>query len=587
MADNTDKLVTLSNLSEHVAEIKRLLKQVRAYIDKKDDTKVDKVSGKQLSTNDLTTELLNKLNSLENYDDTAVRNLISGISSRIDTLVGESASEAIDNFNEILAFLNGVTDTQTLQGLISNLKKALENQIATKANKSHTHAASDITDFSAQVKTLQAADILSAEPTETTLTHTVNGTTIDYKIGELVRVPDSESETGFKFFQLHAVTDGKAVWSKVGTGSEGSNSDILISTIYIDQTITDPASMISGDINGEAIQAIRANSHRFLGKYTASGTMSICQLSDTDSTKFADGSVADLTGAQGDVFMRLPVFYTKAEEQTKNMWQIKFAYGEKPGDSWMTWGGDDLIGVYEAYVKSNKLYSRSEVATAHNINQANFKSYARARGVGFSLVKHKHQNIIAFLLYALYGNTCIKAIVGAGTDSVKGTGQTNSLGMSDTTKDNGNSMSINAWGLENWWGDRFEAVDNIMCKNSFVYITEDDGSVRILETIKNTDNWHYPSKLLIGDYLDVIMASDSKQCSITTGFCDGQWTVGDSEHVAYRSHATKYDTGGPICYRMTITENDVNEAYGTRIAFQGNLIKVDDPITFKSLTAIG
>ena len=225
MADNTAKLVTPSDLSDHIEEIKRILKQVRAFIDKKDDTKVDKVSGKGLSTNDLTTELLNKLNSLENYDDTAVRNLIKGISSRIDTLVGESASEAIDNFNEILAFLNGVSDTQTLQGLISNLKKALENQIATKANKSHTHAASDITDFTAQVKTLQAADILSAEPTESTLTHTVNGTIINYKIGELVRVPDSESETGFKFFQLHAVTDGKAVWAALGTGS-GGNIDL-------------------------------------------------------------------------------------------------------------------------------------------------------------------------------------------------------------------------------------------------------------------------------------------------------------------------------------------------------------------------
>ena len=225
MADNTEKLITLSNLSDHIEEIKRILKQVRAFIDKKDDTKVDKVSGKGLSTNDLTTELLNKLNSLENYDDTAVRNLIKGISSRIDTLVGESASEAIDNFNEILAFLNGVSDTQTLQGLISNLKKALENQIATKANKSHTHAASDITDFTAQVKTLQAADILSAEPSESTLTHTVNGTTIDYKIGELVRVPDSESETGYKFYQLHAITDGKATWATLGTGS-GGNIDL-------------------------------------------------------------------------------------------------------------------------------------------------------------------------------------------------------------------------------------------------------------------------------------------------------------------------------------------------------------------------
>lgn len=201
------------------------LKTVLTKVKEKLADKVDKVSGKGLSTNDLTTELLNKLNSLENYDDTAVRNLIKGISSRIDSLVGESASEAIDNFNEILAFLNGVSDTQTLQGLISNLKKALENQIATKANKSHTHAASDITDFTTKVKTLQAADILSAEPTENTLTHTVNGTIIDYKIGELVRVPDSESETGFKFFQLHAVTDGKAVWAALGTGS-GGNVDL-------------------------------------------------------------------------------------------------------------------------------------------------------------------------------------------------------------------------------------------------------------------------------------------------------------------------------------------------------------------------
>lgn len=278
MADNTEKLVTLSNLSDHIEEIKRILKQVRAYIDKQDSAKVDKVSGKGLSTNDLTTELLNKLNSLENYDDTAVRNLIKGISSRIDTLVGESASEAIDNFNEILAFLNGVSDTQTLQGLLSNLKAEFEGLLANKVDKvsgkqlstndyttaektklsgieegaqkntvtgvkgnseasyrtgnvnltpenigaaaaSHTHTVSQITDFTTSVKTLQAADILSSEPTETTLTHTVNDTEVAYQIGELVRVPDSSSVTGYKFYQLHNITDGKAIWAAAGTGS--------------------------------------------------------------------------------------------------------------------------------------------------------------------------------------------------------------------------------------------------------------------------------------------------------------------------------------------------------------------------------
>ena len=284
MADNTEKLVTLSDLSDHIEEINRILKQVRAYIDKQDNAKVDKVDGKGLSSNDYTSAEKNKLATLNNYDDSALVAQVKALEQSLNTLVGDNASEAIDNFNEILKFLSGITDTQTLEGMLANIRSDLQTYLSQKVDKesgkqlstndyttaeknkldgieagaqkntvtgikgnaessyrtgnvnltpanigaaeaSHTHAAADITDFSAQVKTLQAADILSAEPTETTLTHTVNGTIINYKIGELVRVPDSESETGFKFFQLHAVTDGKAVWAALGTGS-GGNIDL-------------------------------------------------------------------------------------------------------------------------------------------------------------------------------------------------------------------------------------------------------------------------------------------------------------------------------------------------------------------------
>jgi hypothetical protein len=41
------------------------------------------------------------------------------------------------------------------------------------------------------------------------------------------------------------------------------------SWITIDQSKSDPATMISGEVNGEHIQFIRQNSHRYLGKYTA------------------------------------------------------------------------------------------------------------------------------------------------------------------------------------------------------------------------------------------------------------------------------------------------------------------------------
>ena len=86
---------------------------------------VKKVSGKDLSTNDFTNALKNKLESLENYNDTAVQHSIQAINSRIDTLVGTSASSAIDTFNEIEAFLTGITDTQSLIKMLSDLKSEI------------------------------------------------------------------------------------------------------------------------------------------------------------------------------------------------------------------------------------------------------------------------------------------------------------------------------------------------------------------------------------------------------------------------------------------------------------------------------
>ena len=438
--------------------------------------------------------------------------------------------------------------------------------------------------------TIYTVPTLGAVPTEDTLTWTdADNKQQDFQVGYMCRVADESSETGYTFYQLNAIEEGKAVWSKVGTGSEGSNSDILISTIYIDQTITDPASMISGDINGEAIQAIRANSHRFLGKYTASsGTMTICQLSDTDSTKFADGSAADLTGAQGDVFMRLPVFYTQAIELVEDCWQIKFAFGGQPeGERWMQWGGNDLIGVYEAYTSSSKIYSRSGVTPTGNILPGDFKAYARKRGTGFTLVKHKQHNIMAFLFYALYGNTNAQAICGSGTSSYpKTTGATNSLGMRDTTTANGNSMSINFWGLENWWGDMFEIEDNVIANGSTWNITEDDGTIRQLECFAGS-NWNYPQKLVIGDNLDATMKPSSTSGSVSIGYCDGYYPPLNINCLVRRSGNASNETGGVVCLAANMTTDMSYENSGSRLAFTGNIIEEDNPETFKSLTAIG
>ncbi|MBR2501281.1 MAG: hypothetical protein IKB68_02215, partial [Rikenellaceae bacterium] len=108
--------------------------------------------------------------------------------------------------------------------------------------------------------------------------------------------------------------------------------------VIIDQTITDPATMISGAVNSSVIQQIRAGSHRYLGKYTADGQMTLCQLSDTDGTKYADGTDAVLTGAEGDVFMKMPDFWYRGLEIGTDVWGLQFRYGSaSPGAGWTKW----------------------------------------------------------------------------------------------------------------------------------------------------------------------------------------------------------------------------------------------------------
>jgi hypothetical protein len=90
--------------------------------------KVDKVDGKGLSTEDFTTALKNKLESVQNYDDVAINEAVAKLRKDFDTLVKSDTSGTIDKFNEIIAFLDGIEDSQSLDSIIASI----ERQIAGK-----------------------------------------------------------------------------------------------------------------------------------------------------------------------------------------------------------------------------------------------------------------------------------------------------------------------------------------------------------------------------------------------------------------------------------------------------------------------
>ena len=95
------------------------------------NNKVDKENGKQLSTEDFTTLLKQKLDGLFNYDDTEIRQAVSKLRTDLDTLVSGDTTNAIKTFNEVIAFLDGLEDTEDLASIIASI----EQQIAGKMDK--------------------------------------------------------------------------------------------------------------------------------------------------------------------------------------------------------------------------------------------------------------------------------------------------------------------------------------------------------------------------------------------------------------------------------------------------------------------
>jgi hypothetical protein len=71
--------------------------------------KVDKVSGKGLSTEDFTSALKKKLDELVNYDDEDIRKDIESLQSQLDTLTNsDDLEEVIAKYEELKAFLEGL-----------------------------------------------------------------------------------------------------------------------------------------------------------------------------------------------------------------------------------------------------------------------------------------------------------------------------------------------------------------------------------------------------------------------------------------------------------------------------------------------
>ena len=120
------------------------------------ENKVDKEKGKGLSSNDFTNALKEKLEGLENYDDAEISSAVEKLSRDFETLLGNNASAAIESFNEIIAFLEGIEDSASLDAIVASIQQEIA-----KVSNGLADTDAKLTELSTKVENINPTQMVS------------------------------------------------------------------------------------------------------------------------------------------------------------------------------------------------------------------------------------------------------------------------------------------------------------------------------------------------------------------------------------------------------------------------------------------
>ena len=348
-------------------------------------------------------------------------------------------------------------------------------------------------------------------------------------------------------------------------------------------------------VNAQSAPFIKGR--RCLVKPTDNG-VAICYLDENNSNLYHDGvTEAKLDGTQGEFMVDLPEFYfkgvTNGDIYTYNIWQnnIKGAHKSRRV----------LLGAVEATSVNNVLHSRvtGEQSTG-NLSSVEFHQQANALGAGFDIVDYEAHCKVAWMQYAKYGNLDSQTIIGSGSDSYERIiGTTASLGNNDGA----DSTNTTIFGLENWWGDKWEFIgglyewDNkgkgeIYIFDGFLNSTSITDNPLTMGLVSSASEYRklnytvtssqdgYISKMLLGEYGDLFPIEFNGSSS--TFWADYGW-VSLGSIVATRSYSGAGDDGGAACLGLDDDPSNAAAGVGSRLLYRGNIEVIEDPSIFISL----
>lgn len=223
-----------------------------------------------------------------------------------------------------------------------------------------------------------------------------------------------------------------------------------VASYTVDQTVQKTSTdMISVSSACTAmLKAIHNASHLYAGELS-NGVLQCKQVSDADKTLYADGTSVVYDSTK-NLFMKLPRFWYKGDPDPLNddIFTVTFTMEDPNDNSWNEWAGDTFIGVYAGCVDNNILRSIPGSNTCARTTLANYRSYARANGTGFTCLTYEVCQILTLLGFGYlksvstlqdyaYGYNQTYNVVSGGCDL---------LGMTEGRVNN----DSNFWGLENY-----------------------------------------------------------------------------------------------------------------------------------------
>lgn len=369
--------------------------------------------------------------------------------------------------------------------------------------------------------------------------------------------------------------------------------EYLQAILTIDDANSDPVIPVSGDTSW--IQGKRC-----LVKSTGDGSVAICYLSDTDSTKFHDGTDAALDGSMGEFMVDFPETYTKCSE-VDGVTTVEISNGNNGGAKFRR----VLLGAVHGTVTDDLKLRSIITGNAPTVEKTivDFHTNANNMGTGWDIMDYETRNKVTTLAFAKYGTRDLQTVIGVGDSSFGFVeGSTVSLGNSNGSVNNANGNINNSiLGVENYFNNVTDWLGGIHVRynssnqTGLFYIydgldVENENPTVNYRTITPNSVYGNISKMLWGEYADLFpVASDGDIENFNTYYADIAYTLtysdiqNDAVFVVGCGGYVAFPYGGGSVFGAADGPSDAADGVGARLQFRGNITVIENPEEFKQL----